>query len=137
MTDVQENPIRAALEGWDEDHWVKRTLHQWLDNGEESYCALGRMMVTLEPAHFQHYGGTSPNIVIWGAAVTSLAGVADELFPGRAEEAVNLFGWTGLRVISSESRVALINNHPATTFEDMEAWFEKGAQRWDEEFALV
>lgn len=48
-----------------------------------------------------------------------LAEITEELFPDRYR-------------ISNKHPVAIFNDHPHTTFEDVEAVFEKAAVRWDE-----
>lgn len=104
--DSDEQIFRDALDLLRKDGWCKNNLHQ--PTGER--CAYGALLDVQEGRAFD--------------LMCDLGDVASDLFPIRAGF---ISGFSGRGRMSGGA--LQVNNHPDTTFEDIEVIFEKAAIR--------
>lgn len=110
---MEKNPFRKALEGWDEDQWIKGEMYDYRDGQVVASCALGRLDYM--------WAVTSDSVDTYRLANHILTQTFHALYPDRchAEE--------------DYGTIPTVNDHEDTTFEDVRAAFEKAAVRWDEQ----
>lgn len=100
---MDTNPLRATLDGWNKDHWIKDSVRQG-----QRWCLIGRM----------HY----VNHDQWPATLGTLVGVILEQYPERVDPCYSI----------AELAIGDFNDHELTTFDDVRAVLEKAAVRWEE-----
>lgn len=109
---METNPFLRSLDGWTREGWIKGAMYRWEHYvGEiDGWCSLGR----LDQACNNSYG--------YVEAWQTLGRVFNDLFPDRLGENPEF-----------EDPIPMVNDHPDTTFEDIQAAFEKAAVRWEEQ----